>query len=120
MIQNLHDNGSDILVFNTDQNLLIQVKQSLSLVGINSCQEINYKLPEYSKQYDVKFKTQVITNNYYSSGTLEFAKDKGIELLNRTNIISWLKEYPIDLTEIEAKLNASVYQKDGVIKVVQE
>lgn len=120
LIQNLHDNGSDILVFNTDQNLLIQVKQSLSLVGINSCQEINYKLPEYSKQYDVKFKTQVITNNYYSSGTLEFAKDKGIELLNRTNIISWLKEYPIDLTEIEAKLNASVYQKDGVIKVVQE
>ncbi|WP_282122159.1 SNF2-related protein [Algibacter mikhailovii] len=117
LTKNSQDNGVDVLVLKAEQNLLIGVKQSSSILGVSSCQEIQYKLPEYSKAYDVIIRAQVITNNFYSSSTLEFAKENNIELFDRNNIINWINKHPINLKEIEGKLNALEFQTESINNV---
>jgi len=85
-------------------NLLIQVKQSGSKLGINSGQEIIYALPEYSKKYNRTFKPQLITNSFFNPIAVELAKQHNIELIDRKDIEKWIEEFPLNIDDIDNKL----------------
>ena len=98
------DKGADIIHFNDGNDFLIQVKQSCSKQGIESGQQIKYALPEYNNKYDKIFKPQVITNNFFSQNAIDLAKQHNIELIDRKTIESWIKEFPLNIDEIDNKL----------------
>lgn len=100
-----NDKGADIIHFNENHNFLIQVKQSVSKLGINSGQEINYALPEYRNKYQRDFKPQVITNSFFNQNAIDLAKQHNIELIDRKVIKNWIHEFPLNIDEIDNKLN---------------
>ena len=100
-----NDKGADIIHFNENIDLLIQVKQSGSKLGINSGQEINYALPEYNNKYKRTFKPQIITNSFFNQTAIDLAKQHNIELIDREGIGSWVQEFPLNINEIDKKLN---------------
>lgn len=100
-----NDKGADIIHFNENMDLLIQVKQSGSNLGINSGQEINYALPEYNNKYKRTFKPQIITNSFFNQTAVDLAKQHNIELIDRKVIENWIQEFPLNIDEIDKKLN---------------
>lgn len=100
-----NDKGADIIHFNENRNFLIQVKQSTSKLGINSGQEINYALPEYKNKYQRNFTPQVITNSFFNQTAIDLAKQNSIELIDRKIIVNWIQEFPLNIDEIDKKLN---------------
>ena len=100
-----NDKGADIIHFNENRNFLIQVKQSTSKLGINSGQEINYALPEYKNKYQRNFTPQVITNSFFNQTAIDLAKQNSIELIDRKIIENWIQEFPLNIDEIDKKLN---------------
>ncbi len=100
-----NDKGADIIHFNENRNFLIQVKQSTSTLGINSGQEINYALPEYRNKYQRDFIPQVITNSFFNQTAIDLAKQNNIELIDRKIIENWIQEFPLNIDEIDKKLN---------------
>jgi len=103
-----NDKGADIMLFKESENLLVQVKQSISKLGISSGQEISYALPEYNKKYDCTFKPQVITNSYFNQSAINLAKQHNIELINRETIKKWISKNPLRIDEIDSKLEERV------------
>lgn len=103
-----NDKGADIMLFKESENLLVQVKQSSSKLGIGSGQEISYALPEYNKKHDCKFKLQVITNNYFNQNAIDLAKQHNIELIDRDTVEKWICENPLRIDEIDNKLKERV------------
>ena len=99
-----NNNGADIIHFNENIDLLIQVKQSGSKLGINSNQEIIYALPEYSKKYNRTLKPQVITNSFFNQNAVDLAKQHNIELIDRKDIEKWIEEFPLNIDDIDDKL----------------
>jgi len=99
-----NNNGADIIHFNENIDLLIQVKQSGSKLGINSGQEIIYALPEYSKKYNRTLKPQVITNSFFNQNAVDLAKQHNIELIDRKDIEKWIEEFPLNIDDIDNKL----------------
>ena len=99
-----NDKGADIIHFNENRDLIIQVKQSTSKLGINSGQEINYAVPEYNNKYKRTFNPQVITNSFFNQTAVDLAKQHNIELVDRTLVEKWIQEYPLNIDEIDKKL----------------
>ena len=100
-----NDKGADIIHFNDSSNFLIQVKQSVSKLGINSGQEIIYALPEYKNNYQKDFNPQIITNSFFNLTAIDLAKQHNIELIDRKVIENWIQEFPLNIDEIDKKLN---------------
>jgi len=103
-----NDKGADIMFFKESKNLLVQVKQSISKLGISSGQEISYALPEYNKKHNCTFKPQVITNNYFNQNAINLAKLHNIELIDRKIIKEWIVKNPIRIDEIDNKLKERI------------
>lgn len=103
-----NDKGADIMLFKDNENLLVQVKQSVSKLGISSGQEISYALPEYNRKHDCKFKPQVITNSYFNQSAIDMAEQHDIELIDRETIIRWINTNPLRIDEIDNKLKERV------------
>lgn len=99
-----NNNGADIIHFNENIDLLIQVKQSGSMLGINFGQEIIYALPEYSKEYNRTLKPQVITNRFFNQTAIDLAEQNNIELIDREDIEKWIQEFPLNIDEVDNKL----------------
>ena len=103
-----NDKGADIMLFEESENLLVQVKQSISKLGISSGQEISYALPEYNKKHGCKFKPQVITNSYFNQSAIDLAKQHNIELIDRETVNKWINKNPLRMDEIDNKLEERV------------
>ena len=96
------------VLFKESKNLLVQVKQSISKLGISSGQEISYALPEYNKKHDCKFKPQVITNSYFNQSAIDLEKQHNIELIDRETIKKWISKNPLRIDEIDNKLKERI------------
>jgi SNF2 family DNA or RNA helicase/HJR/Mrr/RecB family endonuclease len=105
LTQKSNDKGADIIHFNDSRNFLIQVKQSVSKLGINSGQEIIYALPEYKNNYQKDFNPQIITNSFFNLTAIDLAKQHNIELIDRKVIENWIQKFPLNIDEIDKKLN---------------
>jgi HJR/Mrr/RecB family endonuclease len=103
-----NDKGADIIHFNENRNFLIQVKQSVSKLGINSGQEINYALPEYKNKYQRDFFPQVITNSLFNQTAIDLAKQHNIELIDRMKLNKWMKQFPLKIDDIDKKLDERI------------
>jgi len=99
-----NDKGADIMHFKDNRNFLIQVKQSISKLGISSGQEISYALPEYNKKYECVFKPQIITNSYFNQSAIDLAEQHNIDLIDRDTIKAWISINTLNLNEIDEKL----------------
>lgn len=100
-----NDKGADVIFFGESINWLIQVKSSVSRLGINPGQEVKYALTHYQKVYNREFKTVVVTNNYFTSTAIEMAQQNGVELIDRDMLNKWIKENHISTNKIDKKLN---------------
>lgn len=100
-----NDKGADIMFFNENQNLLIQVKQSKSALGISSGQEIVYALKEYQFRKNTEFNPQVITNNYFNNNAVELANQNNVSLVDRDTLINWIQKHPLKIDDIDRKMN---------------
>jgi ERCC4-related helicase len=98
----------DIVNFNENGNLLIQVKQSYDEQGINSGQEVKYALSRYKDQYQYNFNLQVITNNYFTQSAIEMANINGVELIDRRIIASWIEMHSLTMNEIDRKMEERI------------
>lgn len=103
-----NDKGADILLLNSNKDLLISVKQSGSNLDINSGQEILIALPEYNKKYDRSFNPMVITNSSFSSNKTDLAKHNNVDLINREKVQNWIKNNSITMTEINKKFEQQI------------
>jgi len=69
--------------------------------------------PEHKEEFErlcriynnLKFKAIVITNNYFNNNAIELAKNNYIEILDRDELKKWIKEFPINIEEIDDKFN---------------
>lgn len=95
-----NDKGVDVVVLGTDENLLIQVKQTKSLVGKDAIQEIVASQNYYSNKYKVTFKPMVIANNNFSNTAQVLASSNTVQLVNRNELIKLISETEITLQEI--------------------
>ena len=103
-----NDKGADVMLFEEKKNLLVQVKQSKSKLGINSGAEIFYSVEKYNTKYDCIFKPQVITNSYFNLSAIDLAKKNKIELIDREIIKKWISQYPLSIDQIDSKLKQRV------------
>lgn len=100
-----NDKGADIVFFGVHSNLLIQVKNSASSLGIKAGQEIKYALTNYKYEYGKIFIPMVVTNNYFTKSAIDLAEKNEVELIDRDTLNKWITGNHINTNEIEMKLN---------------
>jgi HJR/Mrr/RecB family endonuclease len=95
-----NDKGADIVLLKSNENYLIQVKQTKSLVGNEAIQEINTAKNYYQNLFKVEFDLLAITNNDFSSSAKTLAVSNSIKLLDREDLEDMINKYDISLIEI--------------------
>lgn len=95
-----NDKGADVVILKSNENYLIQVKQTKSLVGNEAIQEINTAKNYYQNLFKVEFKLIAITNNDFSSSAKTLALSNGIKLLDRNDLEDMINNYDISLMDI--------------------
>lgn len=95
-----NDKGVDVVVLGIDENLLIQVKQTKSLVCKDAIQEIFTAQNHYSNKFQATFKTMVIANNNFSNTAQVLASSNSVQLVNRNELIKLIRETEITLQDI--------------------
>ena len=95
-----NDKGADVVILKSNENYLIQVKQTKSLVGNEAIQEINTAKNYYQNLFKVEFKLIAITNNGFSSSAKTLAISNGIKLLDRNDLEDMINNYDISLMDI--------------------
>ncbi len=96
-----HDNGADVVALGTNQNLLIQVKQSSSSVGIQAIQEISTAKGYYDSIYQENFTCMVITNNEYTDSAIEMAKINNVLLIDNNELRNMISNSKITIIDVE-------------------
>tara|TARA_B110000238_G_scaffold200706_1_gene251919 strand:- start:306 stop:3524 length:3219 start_codon:yes stop_codon:yes gene_type:complete len=97
-----NDKGADVLFFG-NQDLLIQVKQSKTHLGISSGQEVSYALNEYNKKYSKTFIPYIITNSFLNKAAIESAKENDITYIDRVSLSAIISQYPITICNVQEK-----------------
>lgn len=95
-----NDKGVDVVVLKNDENYLIQVKQSKSILGNDAVQEVCAAKKYYENKFNQKFKLLVITNNEFSPNAQLLANANNIQLYNRMHLEQLLTENEITFLEI--------------------
>jgi SNF2 family DNA or RNA helicase len=99
----LNNKGANI-VFEGEQTNLIQVKLSSLEISLSNIQELEYALNAYSDIIKSELNGILITNNYFSQESIEYAKSSNIELLDRSVLKQWISKHNIFQHEINNKL----------------
>jgi HJR/Mrr/RecB family endonuclease len=95
-----NDKGVDVVVQKNDENYLIQVKQTKSIVGNDAIQEICTAKNYYENKFNARFDLLTVTNNDYSSSAKILAKSNNIQLLNRSQLEVLINTNDITIQEI--------------------
>jgi SNF2 family DNA or RNA helicase/HJR/Mrr/RecB family endonuclease len=95
-----NDKGVDVVVMKNDENYLIQVKQSKSILGNDAVQEVCAAKKYYEIKFNQSFKLLVITNNEFSPNAQLLANANNIQLYNRKYLEQLLTENEITFLEI--------------------
>ena len=95
-----NDKGVDVVVQKNDENYLIQVKQTKSIVGNDAIQEICTAKNYYENKFNARFELLTVTNNDYSSSAKILAKSNSIQLLNRSHLEMLINTNNITIQEI--------------------
>jgi HJR/Mrr/RecB family endonuclease len=91
----------DVVALKTNHNLLIQVKQSSSTVGIQAIQEITTAKNYYEAIYQESFTCLVITNNFYTESAVEIAKSNYVTLIDDSKFRDMIMKSNITIFEVE-------------------
>jgi len=97
---NSNDKGADVVVIKNENNFLIQVKQTKSIVGIDAIQEIFASKNYYESVFNERFNLLVITNNHYSSHAKALANSNQINLFDRNHLEDLINKNQITLHDI--------------------
>lgn len=95
-----NDKGVDIVVVSDNENLLIQVKQSQSLVGRDAIQEVFTAKNYYENKFNKTFNLQVISNNGYSSTATLLGNSNLVQLIDRNELVAMLEDNTLTMKEI--------------------
>jgi SNF2 family DNA or RNA helicase/HJR/Mrr/RecB family endonuclease len=95
-----NDKGVDVVVLKNGENYLIQVKQTKSLVGNETIQEICTAKNYYENKHKVQFNLLTVTNNDYSSSAKILAKSHNIQLLDRIELENLINTNGVTIQEI--------------------
>lgn len=92
---NSNDKGVDIIVKGSENNILIQAKQSKNIAGSEGVQEVVAALNYYKKVYSEDFKLAVVTNSDFTANAYELARLNDVKLINRNNLIEMISNIQI-------------------------
>ena len=95
-----NDKGVDVVVLKNGENYLIQVKQTSSLVGNETIQEICTAKKYYENKFSEQFNLLTVTNNDYSSSAKILAKANDIQLFNRNYLETLINANDITIQDI--------------------
>lgn len=95
-----NDKGVDIVVVSDNENILIQVKQSQSLVGRDAIQEVFTAKNYYENKFNKTFNLQVISNNGYSSTATLLGNSNFVQLIDRKELCAMLENNTLTMKEI--------------------
>ena len=95
-----NDKGVDVVLLGDQDNYLLQVKQTKTMVGREAIQEIYTAKIYYENTFDVKFKLLVITNNEYSSTATILAQSNSVDLISRNELIKLINRHQISIKDI--------------------
>lgn len=95
-----NDKGVDVVVQKNDENYLIQVKQTKSIVGNDAIQEICTAKNYYENIFHNNFQLLTVTNNEYSSSAKILAQSNNIKLYNRLQLEELISVNSITIQEI--------------------
>src|SRR5690606_35643051 len=76
-----NDKGVDVVLLNGENNFLLQVKQTRSLVGREAIQEIVTAQKYYENKFKVKFQLKAVTNNDFSGTARLLGNANGVTLI---------------------------------------
>jgi len=95
-----NDKGVDVVALKNDENYLIQVKQTKTLVGNEAIQEIYTAKKYYESKFNERFNLKAVTNNEYSSSAKILARTNDVQLLNRNQLENLIVTNEITILEI--------------------
>ncbi|SHF93903.1 Restriction endonuclease [Salegentibacter echinorum] len=95
-----NDKGVDIVALNSQNNYLIQAKQSQSTVSNDAIQEVFTSKNYYSSHFSEDFQMTVLTNNKFGGSAKTLATSTNVELLDKDNLHSLLNEFPVSIKEV--------------------
>lgn len=94
--QKSKDFGADLILEKNDQVIVVQAKRYNKSVGAKSVQEI-FSAKEHYKATDAS----VVTNSYFSPQAEQLAKELGVRLIDRDELIEMVKSVTEIIGEVE-------------------
>lgn len=82
------DFGADIMAKKDGKNIAVQVKRHNKNISRRAVSDA-----VAARQYFGCNEAMVVTNNYFTKGTTEFARKTGCTLVDRDSIASWIKRF---------------------------
>lgn len=95
-----NDKGVDVVLLNGENNFLLQVKQTRSLVGREAIQEIVTAQKYYENKFKVKFQLKAVTNNDFSGTARLLGNANGVTLIDRSQLSEMTQKNPFTIREI--------------------
>ena len=100
-----NDKGVDVVVISNKKNLLIQVKQSRSQIGINAVQEIVGAKAYYEGIYKEKFSLAIGTNSTLTDSALALAGGNKVEIIGPDFIKKKMEQFNITISDVHSQEN---------------
>ncbi len=79
------DGGADLVIEKGGVRTVVQAKRCKSSVGVHAVQEVVASKPRYRAE-----RAMVVTNSYYTKAAIRLAKENGVELWGRDQLIERL------------------------------
>ena len=93
------DYGCDLVLKKSNKKIVVQAKRWNSKVGIEAVQQAVASIKYYKAD-----KAMVITNSYYTENAKNLAKANDVELIDRTNLLSYLNIEELRCPKCSGKL----------------
>lgn len=82
------DQGADLILSKMGEKTVVQAKQYSSKVPNTAVQEITAAIKHYRAYHGM-----VVSSNDFQPSAVELARSNGIQLVNRTELLNWIKTY---------------------------
>jgi len=95
------DRGADVVALSGRENLLVQVKQTIRVVGIAAVQEITTAHAYYRQRFGETFTLAVLTNQTLTNPARELADANNVRIIDRPSLHAWIKANPVNLDDVQ-------------------
>ncbi len=95
-----NDKGADVVAISTNNNLLIQAKQSQSSISNDAVQEVVTSNKYYSNKFGESFHLAVLTNNYFGESATTLSLSNNVEIIDKDKLNGLILNYPVTIQDV--------------------